>query len=628
MTMRGPIKVLLFALMFGQLLFGTEDALAAPPSASVAAWSTSDLESFVDGAVAQQFRQYHLAGAVVTVVKDGQVAFSKGYGYADLASKTPMDPATTGLRVGSVGKLVTWTAVMQLVAEGRLDLDADVNRYLTAFKIPATRSAPITMRHLMTHSAGLDDSARGFLFRLSPDDFQSLEQTLIDHMPPRIREPGVVASYSNYGTALAGYIVQKVSGTPFDKYVERQVFAPLQMNRSTFAEPLTPSLSASLAKGYYFSGGRLVEAPFEYIHNMAPAGALTTTGSDMARFMMAHIDSGSVGGAALPSAGAIGLMHRRAFAQDPRVPGMALGFYEWWTSGRRLLTHKGRTTFFSTQVALLPEERLGVFVSFNSAEGSPAAEALIALVIDRYFAMPKTARSQPGSPVPVAGAYRTSWHSERTFEKLFVMGGDVIVDQAPDGSVILKDARGVQRFERHEPDYYLAPGSDEPLLVKSMPDGRSWLFRGTPVVGLYRLAWYETSRFHQVLLAVCFLSLVIAAPLTWRLWRKGVANGRPARLAIITMLASSLVVVAFAVGLGLVLGGPGGALVTYDIPPALLIILWLPPIALALLLVSLVTSAVSCRRLLMKPAYVVLAASLAACIWSANYWNLLGPRLG
>lgn len=626
--MRAHFSVFLIVAIIGQLFFAAAPASASTSPAKVQIWPQDDLESFVDGAVSQQFRQHHLAGAVVTIVKDGKVIFSKGYGYADLAAEVPMDPMTTGLRVGSVGKLVTWTAVMQLVAEGRIDLDADVNTYLTAFKIPATRSGPITMRHLMTHSAGFDDSARGFLFRLSPDDFQSLEQTLIEHMPPRIRDPGVVSSYSNYGAALAGYVVQKVGGLRFEDYVAQRIFSPLQMTRSTFVEPVPRSLSEGLAKGYYFSRGRLVEAPFEYIHNVAPAGAMTTTGDDMAKFMIAHLEGERGEEGSLLPLGAIQQMHKRTFAQDPRVPGVALGFYEWWTAGRRLLTHKGRTTYFATQVALLPEERFGVFVSFNAAEGGPAAEALIAHLVDRYFARPVAKKVLPGRVMPVEGTYRTSWHSERTFEKLFVFGGDVRVDRAADGSVSIRDARGVQRFEHFAPDYFVSASSGEPLVAKAMQDGRLWLFRGTPVSGLYRLAWYETSRFHLVLLVTCLIAFAAAGPMTLRSWLRLRTTGRATDLAILSALASGVVVCAFAATLAFVLGGPSSGLLTYNIPTTLRIIVWFPPVGLALLVTSIATSMIGCRHLLLRPAYLVLLAALAACIWSAAYWNLFGPRFG
>jgi len=193
-----------------------------------------------------RIRSQHIAGATIATVRDGELFFAKGYGYEDIEKKVSVDPEQTLFRVGSTSKLFTWTAVMQLVEEGKLDFDADVNTYLTDFKIPDTYPEPITVRNLLRHTAGFEDGGLGYLYERSPDGFVHLGEFLSLYMPARVRPPAtdfassIGAAYSNWGAALAGHIVATVSGMSFDEYIERRILQPLGMTRSTFREAPIP----------------------------------------------------------------------------------------------------------------------------------------------------------------------------------------------------------------------------------------------------------------------------------------------------------------------------------------------------------------------------------------------------
>ena len=195
----------------------------------------------MDGAVNAELIARHIPGASVALVRGDQVIFAKGYGYADIEKRQPVVANQTLFRIGSVSKLFIWTAVMQLWEEGKLDLDADVNTYLKDFQIPATYSEPITLKNLMTHTPGFEDLATdGRLFVNNSSDIMPLGKYLKDRMPARIRPPGEVTAYSNYGSALAAYIVAQVSGMPYDEYVEKNILLPLGMRNTTFEQPLPP----------------------------------------------------------------------------------------------------------------------------------------------------------------------------------------------------------------------------------------------------------------------------------------------------------------------------------------------------------------------------------------------------
>ena len=223
-------------------------AVASAQSATTPQLTAVDLEAFLDGMMPAQLEREDIAGAVIAVVKDGQVIFAKGYGYSDMAKRTPVTPDATLFRPGSTSKLFTWTSVMQLVEQGKLDLNRDVNDYLD-FKIPPAFGKPITLRNIMTHTAGFEEVVKD-LFVADAQHMGSLEYYVKNHIPARIFPPGTVPAYSNYATALAGYIVQRVSGKPFEQYVAENIYIPLEMKRSTFVQPLPEDLKPLMSKGY------------------------------------------------------------------------------------------------------------------------------------------------------------------------------------------------------------------------------------------------------------------------------------------------------------------------------------------------------------------------------------------
>ena len=346
------------------------------------ALTAEDLGAFLDGFMPLQLHRENIAGAVVLVVKDGKVLYSKGYGYADVEKKTPVTAGGTLFRPGSVSKLFTWTAVMQLVEQGKINLDANVNDYLD-FKIPDTFAKPITMRNLMTHSAGFEESVKDLLVQRGSDDSQ-LREYLVGHRPERVYEAGTVPAYSNYGATLAGYIVQRVSGMPFDDYVEKNVFGPLGMRHSTFRQPLPAGLAPLMSSGYALGSDKA--KGFETI-SVVPAGSSSVTAEDVARFMMAHLNGGEYGGARILRPGTVELMHSAQFAADTRLPQMCLGFYEESRNGHRIIGHGGDTQFFHSDLHLMQDEGLGFFVSYNSSGRgeTDARGALFQAFMDRYY---------------------------------------------------------------------------------------------------------------------------------------------------------------------------------------------------------------------------------------------------
>jgi CubicO group peptidase (beta-lactamase class C family) len=419
---------------------------AAPISEPLPAAHTldpQDVNAWLDGFMKPSLATGNIAGAVVVVVKDGRVLTQRGFGVSDVATQAPVDPAATLFRAGSVSKLFTWTAVMQQVEAGKLQLDADINSYLD-FKIPPRDDRPITLRNLMTHTAGFEERVK-YLFVPSVKDLRPLGDYLKSWVPERIFPPGKVPAYSNYGAALAGYIVQRVSGEPFDSYIARHIFQPLGMTSSTFDQPLPAASVANLSKSYQLASGR--PHPFELI-SAWPAGSLSVTGADMAQFMIAHLNDGQLGSARILMPDTARLMHAAAFAATPPLPGMALGFYHEDRNGHDIIGHAGDTETFHSDLHLFLNDATGLFVSFNSLGADGGAHLARTLLFreftDRYFSTARvvnipTPASAESDAERVAGTYVSSRRSDTSFLRVIFLIGETKVEAIGKGILTVSD---------------------------------------------------------------------------------------------------------------------------------------------------------------------------------------------
>jgi CubicO group peptidase (beta-lactamase class C family) len=416
---------------------GNASSIAPPPASAPAAMTSEDVSAFLDGVVPLELKRENIAGAMVIVVKDGKVLYSKGYGYSDVKARKPVTIDATLTRPGSVSKLFTWTAVMQLVEQGKIDLDRDINDYLD-LKIPATYAKPITMRNVMTHTAGFEEAIQG-LITANQKSVPSLGDYLKAHQPERVFPPGTTPAYSNYGATLAGYIVQRVSGMPFDDYIEKNIFQPLDMQHSTFRQPLPDSLKPLMSDGYKLASGKPL--PFEIVVP-APAGALSATAEDMSHFMLAHLQGGEYNGQRILQPATVELMHSRQYAPNSATNGMCLGFYQETRNGQRIIGHGGDTIYFHSDLHLMPDAGVGFFVSYNSAgsgEISPRT-ALWDQFLDRYFPYTIPAAHPPAETAKdaklVAGQYIAS---RGAFTNIFSFSGfvgELTVSAKPDGTIV------------------------------------------------------------------------------------------------------------------------------------------------------------------------------------------------
>lgn len=441
----------------------------------------ADVDAWLDGFMPYALKAGGIPGAVVVVVKDGQPVTMRGFGYADVKSRKPVDPNLTLFRPGSVSKLFTWTAVMQQVQAGKIDLDKDINTYLD-FKIPEKFGKPITMRHLMTHTAGFAETAK-YLINFDKQPPQALDKALSRWVPERIYAPGAMHAYSNYGASLAGYIVQRVSGEPFNQYIQRHILQPAGMQHSTFDQPLPARFAPIMSQGYEYGSDK--PQAYEVIP-MAPAGALAATGADMGRFMIAHL-----GGALLNPA-----LSRQMYAPESNpysaLPGMALGFYHEDRNGLNIVGHGGDTIYFHSDLHLFVDKNVGLYISLNSlgkgAAGHSLRGQLFEEFTDRYFPAPEptlpTAATAKAHGQALAGHYVSSRAGGFNFLRLVTLLGQTSVTLDEDNNLVvstLTDAAGSPRKWRAIGPWLWqdANGSDKLQAVVNQ-DGSVKMFSITP----------------------------------------------------------------------------------------------------------------------------------------------------
>jgi CubicO group peptidase (beta-lactamase class C family) len=456
-------------------------ASPAPPAAGTGTHDLTpvDVAAFLDGIVPYAIRSGDIAGATVSVVANGQIVFAKGYGFSDMKKRTPVSADRTLFRPGSISKTFTWTAVMQLVQAGKLDLDRDVNAYLD-FKIPEKFGKPITLRNLMTHTPGWEDTIAG-AFVASPKDLVPYREYLVKHLPARIFPPGEVVAYSNYGAMLAGYIVQRLSGETYDDYIARHIFQPLGMTRSTFDQPLPPALEKTMSQGYLKASDDK-PVPFEDIE-IAPAGSLSSTSVDMAHFMIAQLEGGSYDGASIMSPETTQLMHTPTSRMAPGMNGFDLGFYQENRNGLRIIGHAGDTAAFHSDMHLLLDKHVGLFISLNSLGKDGAAESvrtgIFRAFLDRYY--PYTPPQETTLAHPQADAARVAgWYvpSRRIQSAFRIFNGleQGSVTALPTGEIevsMLKNLAGVpRRWREVGPLTYREVGGQTHLKFVTDSDGR------------------------------------------------------------------------------------------------------------------------------------------------------------
>ena len=625
-------RVLLVLLVLASVLtmpMQSATALAATaPSSTLEAMTPQTVETFVNGFASYALKSYDVPGLGFVMVKDGEVFFSKGYGYANVEKQVPFDPDQTIVRGGSIVKTITALAVMHLVEQGKLDLDADVNQYLTHFKVPNTYDQQITARQLLHYTAGLDTRFIGIRVK-SMDEIPPLGEYLAHHLTDRVRPPGEIRSYNDFEIALAGLLVEEVSGMSYDQYVQEHVFKPLGMESSSIY--LSKEDEGRVALGYR-SDGQPYPLNYYYLNDAAGAG-FNTTVSDLARYMIMHLENGSYDGVQLLSEETAKELHTTRFQHDPHLPGIAYTFDEQYWGGLRVLAKSGGAPGFQNRMLLLPDLGIGIYFVQNRDYSAELFSELEQEFQRRFF--PGSYGQPLQEEIPVtdpheldryAGYYVVMIdYSEGSLEKVRSLADQRQVKVDDQGRLKLYGSSlqrvGDNLFQWSNNGDYVAFREDNQGNITHMFYART---------ALLRVPWYETFPVQMGLLGfslVTFLTALVGW-LVAGLKRQGKLYGVSGSL--------SLLFVGFLVGLGLLLapvfaGVDPPWVFSFAPPTELLVLLALPlgGVALTLSLAWQVFRSWKEKRggwFVRVHNTLILLASFAF-LFFLNTWNLLGYRL-
>lgn len=617
------LKLLFLLLFIGNLLF-----------AENLNTDTTKIRSYFDGLIQAHLDNNNIAGATLSFIKDGEMMFSKGYGYADLKKNLRVQPGQTMFRIGSVSKLFVWTAIMQLYEEGQLELDADVNSYLSEFQIPEAYDKPITLKDIMTHSAGFEEYILG-LFAEDSTELKPLPEILSEQMPSRVNPPGKFSSYSNHATAIAACVVEEISGKPFYEYAEENLLEPLGMKNTTFRQPVPENIEGNLSQGYKFEGGELKEKKFEFVP-LYPVGGASSTAEDMAHFMIAFLNDGEYNGNRILDSTTMATMKQTAFQHSENVNPMRYGLMDISLNNVEVLGHGGDTFWFHTLFAFMPEEKTGIFVSFNSAGGGGTYSMILSEFMDEFYPVEleeETDYKMTEEELSrFEGEYRSIRYPHSRMTKVMALEGHTEVSATEDGKLKIKNSE-TSCYLPEGPLTFRHEKKSKIIEFRENKEGKiTHLFKEqTPIVAFEKVPYSGRTGFQKNIL-ILTLFIYILTILYWpvayfvrREYNQPVSNHLPFRYKFTGWLASFLFT-AFFVVFSAVMSDPNQ--IVFGVPFPL-------KIALSFSLVGTILTALvvffnykiwesNKYGWWGKIHYTVLMLSLLVTVWQLSYWNLIG----
>ena len=586
------------------------------------------VEAFLDGLILPMMKARNVPSGVVSIVKGGKLFLTKGYGFQDIKKSIPVDPTKTLFRPGSISKLFTWVSVMQQVEQGRLDLDADVNSYLKSFQVADTYPGqPMTLRHIMTHTSGFEDGGLGYL-----SGTISIKEALIRYQPERVNPPGLQTAYSNYATTLAGLIVANVSGLEFRAYVQRNIFDVLGMDNSTFFEPVPDKLLGTVAQPYSYEGVRYVVKPSEIISSFAPAGAMSATATDMAKFALAIMNGGIHAGKRILEEETVAQMLTRNFSQDNRLMGLTLGFFEADRNGHRIVGHGGDTQYFHSDLTIDLNEGIAIFTSFSGVAAGTIRDAIVPTFYDTFYAKELKKITPPVGFAARAEKYVGSYNFWRsnfsTLEKVGKVAGGPSIQLSDRDTLI---APGLAEFVEIDKNLFQSVGDGKiKIAFQESSEGEitGMVINEAPSMSLYKVPFIESAGLHLPLLG--FSILVFIHVLVRRIYQRNSFAQKTGRLKKVmqasTFLAATNLSV-FLVG-AIVLSLAAESFFT-EIPVSVKLWLCLPILGLIAGLYHLYCCVVIWRENLGAGLWARIRYSVVTFCglfigWFYYYWNILG----
>ncbi len=640
--MNKPIRFFfLFLLVLfwtGQSLSANNDNARADTLPALSFQDTLALEAFMDGVILTTMDELKIAGATISLIHEGELLLNKGYGYTHIEAGNKVDPERSLFRLGSISKLFTWIAVLQQVEQGNLRLDADINQYLTSFIIPDTYDEPITLRSLMSHTPGFEDVLL-HLFLREEDLVPPLEEQFRKKLPRRIMPPLHEAAYSNHGTGLAQLLVEKASGMSFEEYAEAHIFTPLDMDFSTFRQPVPNYLQPYLSIGYAWQEGQFEPRGFEVIP-MAGAGGASSTASDMAIFMDALLNQTRHDTISLLDSATYAIMQEPVLQHADSMNPALHGFIDSSRRHIRIIGHGGNTFLFHSLVALFPEHDTALFMSFNGKNAQKSYGNVLNHFLDRYFPAPSDSTATIElSPEYLAGFEGQYMSNRRPHSSLLKIIGSMnnLEVSATESGIQLRDMFG----ETHQ----LVPVDSTTFFISqrntyvafSPQDGKAAekLYLGEyPIMAFNRVAGMYQMHYHLIIMVItllCVLYILIVWP--WLYFARRQYDKKPRalhNLPVFSKIIAWTTSLFFLVFYLLLFSSAGGEEIIFGIPSGIRIALFFPIAAIPFTLIMIgsnfyiwkVPRTKNSSRLF----YGLATLAFLLSLWQFHFWNLLGWR--
>lgn len=668
------IPTLMLVTMLNIIIFQPASALSggeanpqALPASKPSGPSTPDeFEAFLDAYLSKQMEAHHIPGVVFTMVKDGEVFFTKGYGYADLEKKVPFDPKHTILTTASVSKAFVALAVLQLYDQGLIDLHEDVHPYINDFELPDRYPGGLTFANLLTHTDGFESRMIGII-SLTEDNLRPLSEMLSTYTPAQICPPGELMTYGDFAANLAGHLVAEISDTTFEQYMADNVISALGMTNSTFDLRLSEEMLAGLARAYEYQNGSFEPVPFFYVA-YSPMGGLRSTAEDMNRFMLALLNGGEYQGKRILSEEATQLMFTQQFTSHPKIAGISYGLFEHLENGHQLFFRDGDGVGTRSRVVFFPKKNLGFYIAYNSSENTLRLD-IISAILDEYYVTEKDStrtgmssyRERAGQ---FAGTYRYSNADMTTFGKSMLFFSQLVeISVSKEGFLLIETAsliggekssvmggfEGASQWVEVEPLYFeRVDGAGQIAFGLDNNGDVAYLYSGQGYHSTFnKLPWYESQSFHIILIELVALLLVSIVIYTFLIWPlsalirklRNQAAERPAsRIAVVARLWAGVVggmlalFVLRAIGVLYAIDTIGGMPnfvwgVSQEMIGALDSIYLPVMLAFALPVFSVLAWVKGWWKITTRMHYTLVTLAVFAGIWWVNYWNILGFRM-
>lgn len=597
-----------------------------------------DLNEWIDSQFEKGLDSFNIPGATFVLMQGDSVIHMNGYGVADIETNTPVNSEFSIFRIASISKTFVGTAIMQLYERGEIKLDDNINNYLKTFQIENKFGDPITIKHLLTHTAGFDERNIGTAVR-TEENVISLAQYLKKRMPPQIRPVGEALTYSNHGYALLGLIVEEVSGLDFDEYVTKLILKPLRMNYSGFK--WQPELKKNYVTSYLQKENQLIpyqlNFPLDY-----PPSSFNSTASDMSHYISMYLNNGNFQGNQILDSTTVIQMHKTAFKHyENSDGGWLLGFYESRWNGLKIITHGGDIQGFASELFLIPEKNIGLFLSVNaSAIPGSKSRIFIRSFIDKLWIklMPdvlaenensKTIPEVGSVAVPLntfSGTYRFTRYAQTTLDKLAVLIGfapEVEIRSKGDTLEILEwndKLIPISDLTFYSTKYnkYRAFGRDT--------KGKISYFFPSGTSSYHKLKWYEPIKFQIYWIGSIVIILLISI-ITGVIRKIFVRNKKSHLIKKINFIIAFLIIL-FLVLTSFVLIKTDPQEISYGIPLLLKIALVLPflfilleVIAVWLMIKNWKSKELGTFEIIYQS--IITISALAFIPW-LMYWNLIG----